>query len=199
KAWRHAGNCSSVKHLECIEKTGWRWAADRQQRRLLLLRAVCYIRIECDGQQRVVIEQTDGATNHGLRIAPHVPGEAQPRSKIILIARKTLLHIERVLCDLHVLGGQRDTGERIAEGGRCECVGQFNVVPDAIVQGEILVNLPRVLRKERNGTVLQSAVGVAESLNKYTGKTKAVSLYRRERWTPIGRGNRRRIAGNTAD
>ena len=109
-ARRYARSNRSVKDLKSVEKSGRRRTANRQKRRLLLLRAVGDVRVKSDGKQRMVVEHTDCAANDGFTVTAYVPCDSQTRSDIIRVARKTLCNIQSVLRRLNVLLGQRNSG-----------------------------------------------------------------------------------------
>src|SRR6185295_18328712 len=118
------------------------------------------------------------ATNHGLGISRHVPRKTQTRRPVVFVARKTLLHVQRVLGDLNVGGRQSNAGQRIAETDRCERVRQLNVVAKTVVKGEVFVNLPGVLGKESDRPILDAADGITKALDEHAGKSETISLDR---------------------
>ena len=76
-----------------------------QRDELLLLHVVCDVGVEADGEERVVVEYAVGGAQESLAVALYVPGHADARREVVLVARESLLYVERVI-----------EGERVGRG-----------------------------------------------------------------------------------
>ena len=150
----------------------------------------------------MIVEDAVGCANDGLVATVYVPRQTNARRKIVLVARESLLHADRVLSSLQVGRSERDAGQRVCEAYGRNRVRQFNVVAHAVVQRQILTNLPRILREEGNRAILNCAVGIAEAFDEDAGKSKAVGLHGRNRWRCDGQPRNevsKRACGNAAE
>ena len=142
--------------------------ADRQHVGvLLLLRRVRDVRVEGDGQQRVIVEESVSCANDGLAVIGDVPGKAEARRNVIRVAREALLHAEPVLKSLEICCREADAGERIVKRNWRDGVRQFHVVTHTVVEREISPNFPGVLREEGYRAILDRALRIAEALNEH--------------------------------
>src|SRR5216117_4237051 len=134
----------------------------------------------------MIIEQAERPADYRLAITLHVPGQAHAWRPVVRVARKALLNVERILRRLHVLGRQRNAGQWITDAHRREGVGQLNVIAHAVVEDQILTNLPAVLDEKRDRLIVDSAVGITKALDEHAGKSKAVSLDRGDGRASVG-------------
>src|SRR5256885_7526790 len=118
----------------------------------------------------MIVKQTEGAANDGLSLALDVPRKAHARSKVVGVSRESLLHVKGILRGLQVGRTQSDSGQRILETNRRDRISQFDVVTHAIVKGKVWSNFPAILSKESQRSILDRAVGIAETLNKHGGE-----------------------------
>src|SRR5581483_6586078 len=85
------------------------------------LRAVGYVRVKCEREKRMVVEQPIRCANRSLSILEGVPCEANTRSYVIRVTRNPLSDSERILC-------------RRGNGICCsKCRRELNVITGAIV------------------------------------------------------------------
>ncbi len=82
-----------MHYLKRVQQSRRRRPADRQQSRLLLLRAIRNIRIERYRQQGMVVENAARRTDHRFAVAANVPSGTQARCPVIFVARKSLRNI----------------------------------------------------------------------------------------------------------
>src|SRR5436190_24295812 len=126
----------------------------------------------------MVKEPAYGAAYHGFGVPVDVPGKAEPRSDVVLIARITLGYIKRVLCDLQIADRKRDARERIGEGRRRKLAREFVVITNSVIYGKAPGHPPRVLRKKGHRLVVERAERISKALNKHAWISETVGLYR---------------------
>ena len=150
-------NSGTVQSSRVVRKPRpGRCAAARDQ--LYRLRAFRGERIEGDGQQRVIVEDSVAGADQRFLVATHVPSQGEARCYVVLVARDALDHAE----------GRFGSG--IDRRGRREERGQLEVVAHAIVQRQARVDLPAILGEDSKGLVAKRPSGSADALNKRLGK-----------------------------
>ncbi len=112
--WSTRRTHSSLEHLHSIEQNRL-GRKSRSQDALLLLHCVCDVGVESDGKQRVIVENSERASNWCLAVAPRIPCNRQSRRPVVLVARKTLLHAHRILRGEGLIGRESDSRKRIAQ------------------------------------------------------------------------------------
>src|SRR5215217_5481211 len=177
--WSTRRTHGALEHLHCVEQSGLRWTARRQDA-LLLLHRVGNVRVEGDCQQGMVVEKTEGSSYRRLSIAPGIPCNGEPRRPIVLVAWEALLHAHRILRCLNIRSGERDSGERVAQRKGRDLFGLLIVITNTIVERQVAANFPGVLRKESHWPVADAAHRIAEPLNKIGRETETVLLHGRE-------------------
>src|ERR1700683_71801 len=116
----------------------------------------------------MVVKEAIACTNYGLAITPRIPGNAYARSNVIRVGWNSLDHAKRFL------------SSSIDRRARSEGWQPFDIVPNSIVNGELAVHLPTILRKHTQSLVVERAIRLADPLVENRRDTESVCLYRTE-------------------
>jgi len=120
--------------------------------------------VKGDGEQRVIVEEAIAGADDGFAVTSGIPSDAEAGGDVAIVAGKAFDDAEGLLR----LGVDRR--------GRSKKRGNFDVVADAVVDGEFPSNAPRVLAEEGEGYVVKGHVGVSDTLDINRGIAEAVGL-----------------------
>src|SRR5690242_14024014 len=115
-------------------------------------------------QQWVIIEQAESRSYHGLSVALGVPRDAEARSHVVVVARNSFLNAKRFFCR---------SVERIQ---RRKQRRDFHVVAYSVVESQVPIRAPAVLKKEPDREIIERLVRLADALNISSGNSQTVGL-----------------------
>src|SRR5260370_5043449 len=121
-------------------------------------------RVESRRQQGMVVENPEASADDGLTIASGVPGESNSGTNVLVITRNALHNAEGVLCS--GIDGGCGREER----------ADFHVVAHTVVDGQVFVQNPVVLREKANRDIVEGTVGISDALNVGGWNSQAVGL-----------------------
>src|SRR5580698_1654741 len=114
----------------------------------------------------MIVEQSIRSADHGLTIAPGIPGQADARLYVVLVGLNSFLQSQQVI-----------SAERQPRGS-FKLRRNLHVITQAVIQCEIAANVPRVLPEKSDRNVVKRIAGAAQALNEISGKSGAVGLHR---------------------
>ena len=101
----------------------------------------------------MIIKQTVTGTDDSLTVTCWIPGQSNARSHIVVIARDAFPNAKGLLS-----GG-------IHGGCGCEQRADLRVVAHTVIDGQVAVHAPAILKKEAHGDIVKRAVGIADALD----------------------------------
>src|SRR6202042_2310027 len=108
--------------------------------------AVRCSRVECNRQQRMIVENPISRPHHRFPIALRIPRKSKSRRHIVHIARNSFHHSQRTL------------RRRIHRRRRREIGRQLHVIPHAVIQSQLPIHPPAILRKKRKRIVIKRLI-----------------------------------------
>src|SRR5229473_397344 len=112
----------------------------------------------------MVVENPEASADDGLTIASGVPGQSNSGTNVLVITRNAFHNAEGLL-----RGG-------IHGGCRREERADFHVVAHTVIDGQVRVQHPVVLREKARGDIVEGTVGISDSLDVRGGNSEAIGL-----------------------
>src|ERR1700730_4086927 len=113
----------------------------------------------------MIVKHAVGGTDDGLAVPLRIPRHTNPRLDVVFVSLNAFLQSEIVIA------------RKCKGGGWFELWRDLDVVANAVVQGQVQTDAPRVLPKKSDRNVMERIAGPAETLNKIGGDARAVSLH----------------------
>src|SRR6266853_5677666 len=101
----------------------------------------------------MVVEEAVAHADNGFSVTGGVPGQTEAWGDVVVIARNAFDNAQSFF-----RGG-------VDGGGRSEQRRNFHVITHAVIQSQLAVNAPRILREKAKGQIVQGLVGLAAALN----------------------------------
>src|SRR5260370_34108896 len=112
----------------------------------------------------MVVENPEANADDGLTIVSGVPGQSNSRTNVLVIPRNGFHNAEGLL-----RGG-------IHGGCRREERADFHVIAHSVINGQVLVQNPVVLREKAYGDIVKGIIGISNPLDVRLRDSKAVGL-----------------------
>src|ERR1700680_3761677 len=113
----------------------------------------------------MIVKHAVGGTDDGLAVPLRIPRDTNPRLDVVFVSLNAFLQSEIVIA------------RKCKGGGWFELWRNLDVVANAVVQGQVRTDAPRVLPKKSDRNVMERIAGTAETLNKIGGDARTVSLH----------------------
>src|SRR4029077_12367617 len=104
-------------------------------------------------QRGMVVEDAVAGADDCLAASGGIPGQRDARLEGLVVVRNALNHAELCLTRF------------VSRGARAEDGAQFDIVAQAVVEGEVMVYAPSILKEGADGLVVEGFPGVADALN----------------------------------
>src|ERR1700732_80477 len=101
----------------------------------------------------MIVKHAVGGTNDGPAVALRIPSHTNPRLDVVFVSLNAFLQSEIVIA------------RKCKGGGGFELWRNLDVVANAVVQGEVRTDAPRVLPKKSYRNVVERIAGAAKTLN----------------------------------
>src|SRR5438477_11007244 len=112
----------------------------------------------------MVVEQTVTGANDSLAVTCWIPGQSNTWSYIIVIARNAFPNAKGLLSG------------RVHGGCWREERTDFYVVAHTVIDGQVAVHAPAILKKEAHGDIVKRIVGIDDALDVRSRNSQAVGL-----------------------
>src|SRR5258708_22837711 len=112
----------------------------------------------------MVVENPEASADDGFAIASRIPCQSNSGTYVLVIARNAFHNAEGLL------------GGGIHGGRGREKRADFHVVAHTVVDGQVLVQDPVVLREKANRDIVEGIVGISNSLDVRRRNSQAVGL-----------------------
>src|SRR5260370_5120497 len=101
----------------------------------------------------MVVEKSEASADDGFAAARGIKGQAEARSNVVVVARNAFDHAESFFSG----GIDRSRGR--------EERTEFDVIADAVIERELAIHFPLVLREKSHGNVIEGLLGISDALD----------------------------------
>src|SRR5260370_10440922 len=118
----------------------------------------------------MVVENPEAAADNGLAVAGGIPGQSNSGTYILVIARNAFHNAEGLLRGGIHRGCWREEG------------ADFHVISNTVIDGEVIVQNPVVLREEAHGDIVEGIVRISDSLDVRSRNSQAIAVQASRSW-----------------
>src|SRR5436309_4638707 len=115
----------------------------------------------------MIIKQTVTGTDDSLTVTCWIPGQSNARSHIVVIARDAFPNAKGLFRG------------RVHGGCWREERTDFYVVAHTVIDGQVAVHAPAILKKEAHGDIVKRIVGIADALDVRSRNSQTIRLQSR--------------------